>query len=170
MCKEQSELWLNSAYWKPLHYCNFHKYLYNQDIFLNYLNFCVSPTRYFYNHIKQDLKQKISDRTEIPLDNWYFTVTQILSCTFSSNIHHSCVTDTFICIFPLVQPPWFILSPPHPFKNRDSKKKWKYTWFFLFPCQYYPSQNVQNVHGMVCHKAVVQFTNQRELNVSTGHS
>lgn len=64
MFKEQSKLWLNSDYWKPLHCHNFHKYLYNQGIFLNYLHFCISPTRHFYNHIKQGLKQKNSDRSE----------------------------------------------------------------------------------------------------------
>lgn len=96
----------------------------------------------------------------------FYSNTNSLLCIQQQHSSHFSVTVTFICTVPLVQPLWFILSSPHFFKNTDNKKQWKYTWCFLFPCQYYPSQNVQNVHGMVCHKAVVQLTSQRGLNIS----
>lgn len=88
----------------------------------------------------------------------------------ATHTSHFSVTATFICIVPLYQPPWFIPSLPHLFKNMDNNKQQKYSWCFLFPCQYHPSQNVQNVHGMVCHEAEAQSTCQRGLNVSIGQS
>lgn len=142
MCKEQSKLWLNSAYWKPLHCFNFPKYLYNQGVFLKYLHFCISPTRHFYNHIKQDLKKK-KKATELKINStWqsvFYSNTNSLLCIQQQHTSHFSVTATFICTVPLYQPPWFIPSLPHPFKNTDNNKQWKYSWCFLLPCQYHPS-------------------------------